>query len=184
MYCTIWATFRRRGGGGAGRWSGAHTLSHRDFHFRCTFSGYRRSIFECFHIIRFVFPLAFQCQIQNCSTAKTREEIVKRKRKVENYDSAFFIFWIRSNIFCDFSGCFCSILISEKIIRFVFLLAFQCPIPKYSTAKTFEDIAKRKWKTMIRLFFIIEFVQTYFAIYRATDVRFLNVFISLDLSFH
>ena len=65
------------GGGGAGK-------SHRDFPFRRDFSGYRRPIFECFYIIRFVFPLAFQCHIQNCSTAKTREDMAKRKRKVEN----------------------------------------------------------------------------------------------------
>ena len=37
-----------------------------------------------FYIIRFVFPLAFQCRIQNSSTEKTREDIAKRKRKVEN----------------------------------------------------------------------------------------------------
>ena len=35
-------------------------------------------------IIRFVFSLAFQRRIQNCSTAKTREDIAKRKQKVEN----------------------------------------------------------------------------------------------------
>ena len=35
-------------------------------------------------VIRFVCPLAFQCRIRNCSTAKTREDIAKSKRKVEN----------------------------------------------------------------------------------------------------
>ena len=45
-----------------------------------------------FYIVRFVFPLAFQCRIQNCSTAKTREDIAKRKRKVENDGSAFLHF--------------------------------------------------------------------------------------------
>ena len=35
-------------------------------------------------VIRFVFSIAFQRRIGNCSTAKTREDIVKRKRKVEN----------------------------------------------------------------------------------------------------
>ena len=74
-----------RGGGGAGR-------LHRDFPFRCDFSGYRRPIFLCFYIIRFVFPIAFQCPIRNCSTAKTREDMAKRKRKVENDGSAFLHF--------------------------------------------------------------------------------------------
>ena len=58
----------------------------------------------------------------------------------------FFIFWIRSNKFCNFSGCRCSILISEKVIRFVCPLAFQCRIPNYSTAKTHKDMAIRKRK--------------------------------------
>ena len=35
-------------------------------------------------IIRFVFSLTFQRCIQNCSTAKTGEDIAKRKWKVEN----------------------------------------------------------------------------------------------------
>ena len=108
------------------------------------FSDYKRPIFECFYIIRFVFPLAFQCRIPNYSTAKTREDIAKRKR--QTLVRLFFIFWIRSNIFRNFSGCRRSILISEMVIRFVFPLAFQCRIPNYSTAKTREDIAKRKRK--------------------------------------
>ena len=58
----------------------------------------------------------------------------------------FFIFWIRSNKFRNFSGCRRSILISEKIIRFVCPLAFQCHIQNCSTAKTREDMAKRKRK--------------------------------------
>ena len=58
----------------------------------------------------------------------------------------FFIFWICSNIFCNFSGCRRSILISESVIRFVFPLAFQRPIQNYSTAKTGEDMAKTKRK--------------------------------------
>ena len=41
------------------------------------------------------------------------------------------IFWIRSNIFRDFSGCG----IFETVIWFVFPLVFQCRIPNYSTAK-------------------------------------------------
>ena len=43
-------------------------------------------------VIRFVCPLSFRCRIRNCSTAKTREDIAKRKRKVENDVSAFFHF--------------------------------------------------------------------------------------------
>ena len=57
------------------------------------FSGHRRPIFNCFYIIRFVFPLAFQRRIRNCSTAKTREDIAKRKRKVENDGSVFLTFF-------------------------------------------------------------------------------------------
>ena len=91
------------------------------------FSGCSRPIFNCFFIIRFVFPLAFQRSILNCSTAKTREDIAKRKRKTKV--RLFFIFCIRSNIFRDFSGCRRSIL-----------------IPNYSTAKTREDMAKTKRK--------------------------------------
>ena len=52
----------------------------------------RRPIFKCFYIFRFVFPLAFQRRIPKCSTAKTREDIAKRKRKVENDGSAFLNF--------------------------------------------------------------------------------------------
>ena len=81
---------------------------------------------------------------------KNREDIAKRKRKVKNDGSIFFIFWIRSNIVRDFLGCRRSILISEMVNRFVFPLAFQCRIRNYSTAKTREDIAKRKRKTMVR----------------------------------
>ena len=47
-------------------------------------SGCRRPIFNCFYIIRFYFPLAFQRRIRNCSTAKTGEDIAKSKRKVKN----------------------------------------------------------------------------------------------------
>ena len=112
------------------------------------FSGCRRSILISETIIRFFFPLAFQCRIPNYSTAKTREDIAKRKWKT--MVRLFFIFWIRSNKFSNFSGCRRSILISETIIRFVFPLAFQCRIRNYSTAKTREDITKRKRKTMVR----------------------------------
>ena len=56
------------------------------------FSGCRRPIFKCFDTIRFVFPLAFQRRILNCSTAKTREATAKRKWKVENDVSAFLLF--------------------------------------------------------------------------------------------
>ena len=52
-------------------------------------SGSRRPIFSFFFFIRFVFPLAFQCHILNCSTAKTCEDPAKRKQKGENNDSGF-----------------------------------------------------------------------------------------------
>ena len=58
----------------------------------------------------------------------------------------FFIFWIRSNIFRDFLSRRRSILISEMIIKFVFPLALQNRIRNCSTAKTREEIAKRKRK--------------------------------------
>ena len=103
---------------------------------------------------------------------KTREDIGKRKRKVENDGSAFLHFWIRSNIFRNFSGCRCSILISEKILRFVFPLAFQCRILNYSTAKTRIDIANRKQKTMVRLFFIFWIRSNIFRDFSAVGVRF------------
>ena len=82
--------FRIGGRGGGSRqveWS-PHTLTQR-------FLGLQMSDFLMFiilYIIRFVFPLAFQCRIRNCSTAKTREDIAKRKRKVENGGSAFLHF--------------------------------------------------------------------------------------------
>ena len=56
----------------------------------------------------------------------------------------FFILWIGSNIFRDFSGCRCLIFKCYIIIRFVCPLAFQCCIRNCSMAKTPEDIAKRK----------------------------------------
>ena len=94
--------------------------------------------------VAFFAFLAFQCRIPNYSTAKTREDMTKSKRKT--IARLFFIFWIRSNIFRDFSGCRRSILIFEIVIRFVCVLAFQCGIPNYSTANTREDMAKRKRK--------------------------------------
>ena len=108
------------------------------------FSGCRRSILISEKIIRFVFPMAFQYCIPNYSTAKTRKDIAKRQRKT--MVRLFFIFWICSNKFRNFSGCSRLILISEMIIRFVCPLAFQCRIPNYSTAKTREDMVKRKRK--------------------------------------
>ena len=104
------------------------------------FSGCRLSILISEMVIRIVCPLAFQCRIPNYSTAKTREDMAKRNWKSK------MIFWIRSNIFRNFSGCRRLILISEKVIRFVCPLAFQCRIQNCSTAKTREDVVKRKWK--------------------------------------
>ena len=56
-------------------------------------SGFRHSISISETIIRFVFPLAFRYRIPNYSTAKTREDIAKTKRKVENDFSAFLHFF-------------------------------------------------------------------------------------------
>ena len=82
-----------------------------------------------FDIIRFVFPLAFQRRIQNYSTANTREDITKRKRKVENDVPAFLHYF----------GF-------VQIIRFVFPLAFQRCVPNCSTTKTPEAMAKTRHK--------------------------------------
>ena len=108
------------------------------------FSGCRRPIFKCFDIIRFVFSLAFQRRILNCSTAKTRAATTKTNHEVEN--RLFFIFWVRCNLLRDFSGSRRPIFKCFDIIRFVFPLAFQCRIRNCSTAKTREDMAKRKRK--------------------------------------
>ena len=108
------------------------------------FSSSRRPIFKCFDIIRFVFPLAFQRRIRNCSTAKIRAATTKTKHEVEN--RLFFIFWVRCNLLRDFSGSRSPIFKFFKIIRFVFPLAFQCRIRNCSTAKSREDMAKRKRK--------------------------------------
>ena len=89
------------------------------------FLGCRLPIFKCVDIIRFVIPLAFQRCIPNCFTIKTREATAKRKRKVENDVSAFLHFWIRSNIFRNFSGSRSPIFNCFYIIRFVFPFAFQ-----------------------------------------------------------
>ena len=40
--------------------------------------------FNFIYIIRFVFLLAFQCCISNCSFSKTCKDTAKRKLKVEN----------------------------------------------------------------------------------------------------
>ena len=110
----------------------------------CNFSVCRLLILISEMVIRFVFPLAFQCRIPSYSAAKTCKEIVKRKQK--RIVLAFPFFWIRSNIFCTFSGCRHPFFQCFDIFRFVFLLAFQCCILNYSTAKTREVMVKRKQK--------------------------------------
>ena len=67
------------------------------------FSGCGRPIFKCF-IIRFVFLLAFQHRIPNCSMTKTREDTVKRTR-AKTMARLFFAIWVPRNILRDFSGC-------------------------------------------------------------------------------
>ena len=90
----------------------------------------------------------------------------------------FLIFWIRSNIFRNFSGC-----------RLLIRLSISFPMPysklfycknsrRYGEKKT----ESRKWLLGFSSFF--GFVQTYFAISRAVGFRFFNVYISLDSSFH
>ena len=51
--------------------------------------GLQTSYFYFIYIIRFVFSTAFQRRNSNCSTAKTREDTAKRKRKGENFGLAF-----------------------------------------------------------------------------------------------
>ena len=149
------------------------------------FSGCRRPIFKCFDIIRFVFPLAFQRRILNCSTAKTRAATTKTKHEVEN--RLFFIFWVRCNLLRDLSGSRRPIFKYFYIIRFVFPLAFQRRIRNCSTANICAATTKNKTQSRKRwLGFssFFGFAETYFEISQAPDVRFLNVFISLDLPFH
>ena len=136
-------------------------------------------------ILRFVFLLAFQCRIQNYSTTKTHEDIAKRKWKTMVW--LFFIFWIRSNKFRNFSDFRCSILISETIIRFVSLLAFQCRIPNYSTEKNSQRYGEKKTecqKQLLGFSSFFGFVQTYFVISRTVGVQFQFLKQSLVLSVH
>ena len=112
--------------------------------------GCRCSIFKCYTIISFICPLAFQCHIRNCSTAKFAKILRKENKKLKRMAQLFFILWIHSNIFCNFSGCRCSIFKCYTIIRFVCPLAFQCCIRNCSTSKTHEDIAKRKRESQKR----------------------------------
>ena len=101
-------------------------------------------IFET--VIRFACPLAFQRRIPNYSTAKTREDMAKRKRKIKMMARLFFIFWILSNIFRDFSGCFRgSILIFKMVITFVCPLAFQCRISNCFRLSVFFSSYLRKF---------------------------------------
>ena len=58
------------------------------------FSGCRRPIFKCFPIIRFVFWLAFQRRITNCSSTKTREDTTKWKRKSITMVRLFFKWFV------------------------------------------------------------------------------------------
>ena len=58
------------------------------------FSGCRRPIFKCFTIIRFVFWLAFQRRITNCSSTKTREDTTKWKRKSITMVRLFFKWFV------------------------------------------------------------------------------------------
>ena len=58
----------------------------------------------------------------------------------------FFIFWVRWNLFRDFSGSRRPIFKCFYIIRFAFPLAFQRRIPNCSTAKTHDATTKTKHK--------------------------------------
>ena len=76
------------------------------------FSGSRRLIFKFFeiirfddwflnffYIIRFVFSLAFQHRIRNCSMAKSRTTTMKTKHEVKTMAWLFFIYWVHCNFF-------------------------------------------------------------------------------------
>ena len=48
------------------------------------FLGLQMSNFNFETIVKFVFPLAFQHNIPNCSTAKTRKATLNTKQKIED----------------------------------------------------------------------------------------------------
>ena len=116
------------------------------------FSGSRRPIFKCFDIIRFVFPLAFQRHIRNCSIAKTCPSTTKTKQKVENDGKGYV--WANPNheekqSWFGFSQTFYKIfraVVSRfffiDIIRIVLPLAFQSHILNCSTAKNCDVTVK------------------------------------------
>ena len=109
------------------------------------FSGSRRPIFNCFYIIRFVFSLAFQRRIRNCSTAKNSRRYSEKKLESRKW-------WLGFSSFFGFVQTYFAISRAVGvrflifIIIFVFSLSFQRHIRNCSTAKTCEDIAKRKRK--------------------------------------
>ena len=107
------------------------------------FSGCGCSIFKCYTIIRFVFALAFQRRILNCSAAKIREDRTKRRRKVENDGAAFLPNLDSFKHKTRFLGGYkASDFYLSILIRFFFALAFQSRIPHCSTAKIREDMTK------------------------------------------
>ena len=132
--------------GWGGEQAGGVEPTHRDFHFRCNFSGYRRPILFLYHYIclSISFPMPYS-KMFYCKNSRRYGEKKTESRKRWLGFSSFFRF-VQTYIFRDFSDCRRSILISETVIRFEFLLAFQYRIQNYSTAKTREDIAKRKRK--------------------------------------
>ena len=65
----------------------------------------------------------------------------------------FFIFWIRANLFRDFSGCRRMIFKCFNIIRFVFPLAFQRRIVLLRKLAKLQQKENGKSNTMSRLFF-------------------------------
>ena len=78
-----------------------------------------------------------------------------------------------------FLNVFISLYSSFHLLSNAVFKLFYCKnLQRYSEKKT---ESRKRWLGFSSFF---GFVQTYFAISRATNVRFLNVFISLDLSFH
>ena len=79
----------------------------------------------------------------------------KENWKSKTMARQFFIFWICSNIFPNFSGCRRSILIFETVIRFV------CPLAFYPYSKLFYCKNLRRYGNLACKDFVLNFVLNY-----------------------
>ena len=106
-----------RPGWGGGKQAGGVEPTHRDFRFAVISQAKDIQFFmflnhKIFLSISFLMPYS---KLFYCKNFRRYSE-----KKTETMVRLFFIFWICSNIFRDFSDCRRSILISEMIIRFFF----------------------------------------------------------------